>query len=432
MSSSQALLFSTLNKHRIDGGHALFAFALVVCTFFGAGCKEQISGIGGPFFSDKITEKTLTLIDSNTVKFANYVQPIVQSSVHSYNVNAFGTTLFLGKVTDAGASENVQAWSLLRFQFLSSDTLANVDSVRLQLRLINYRYGDLTNTHLDFSVYAETNQRVNDSTKSLTMADLSPSPLGTFVGDIMSDSTNTIYVKLDTSLYKHLDLTTAAFVLVPNAMSNVRGFGSSENSGFQPQMEYNVHQAATSDLVTTRPVVFDFPLVLDASVAPAGEFSLRGSLSRREFVRVDVNRLNTPADSISQFSTVNSAVLSLRLDRALTRHSDNSGDTAGPVVVQLFAPLTADSTAIVVSNGTVDPVDPTLYHFQIRTMVEQWLRDSTKNFGFELRSGYVLRTFGTRLDAVDDVTLNRWTFYGADATDPAKRPVLVLTYSILK
>lgn len=434
MPSSQTSAFS-LDQIGGARSRAPRFHAIVLMILFGigvGGCKEAISNIGGPFFPDKITQKSITVTDSSILKFSNYVQPVVQSPVHTYNINAFGTTLFVGKVSDPAASENMQVWSLLRFQSIATDTLSNVDSVRLQLRLISYRYGDLTSTHVDVSVYAETKQKVNDSTTSLSMSDLSPTPLGSYVGDISSDSTPTIFIKLDTAQFKKLDLTTVAFVVVPNAMTNVRGFGASENGtgGFPPQLEYNVH--GTSELVTTRPAVFDFHLVQEASVIPAGEFSLRGSASRRENVQIAIAKLNTQADSISQFSTVNSAMLVLKLDPALTRHSENSADTVGPAIVQLFATASDDSLATLVSYGTRDPVDPTIYRFEIRTMVEEWLRTPTKNFGFEVRPGYVIRTFGTRIDAVDDFTLNRWTFYGSDAADISKRPSLVLTYSILK
>jgi hypothetical protein len=407
---------------------------LVLGSLAVAGCKESISNIGGPFFPDKISQKTLTLSDTNVLKLSNFVRTTVQSPVHSYNVNSFGTTLFVGKVKDAAASEDLQVWSLLRFQSITADTLANVDSIRLQLRLIAYRYGDPSSTHVDVSVYAETKQKVNDSTSSLLLSDLNPTPLGSFVGDISSDSTPTISIKLDTALYKKLDLSTVAFVVVPNTMTTVRGFGASETgtTGFAPSMEYNVHQPSASELVTTRPAVFDYHLVQDASTVPSGEFSLRGSASRRELVAVALSTLNNASDSISGFSTVNSAVLVLKLDPARTRHSANAGDTLGPAIVQLYAPSSSDSLGLLVAYGTADRADPTIYRFQIRTLIEQWLRFPDKNFGFEVRAGYVLRGFGTRLDTVDDFTLNRFTFFGSDATDTTKRPSLILTYSILK
>jgi hypothetical protein len=419
---------------------------LLVAGSFLASCKEQITDLGSAYFPDKIVLDSATVTDTTILSLSNFVFSTVKSLGTTFQVNTAGTSMFIGAVNDGPSGEVVQSWGLFRFTPITGDSLNHLDSVRLLLRLIPYNYGpDTNNTLVSLSVYAEMKGKVSDSTTSLTINDLGPL-VGTFSQNLTIDSSPVVAIKLDTAFFAHQDLTVAAFVVIPTPSANtttpmntIRGFATTATTtaGFAPLLEYDIHSPDSA--VSYHTTTVDFHLVLDLSSPPLGppqgEFSLRGSLSRRELVNINLTKLKGTRDSLGQFSTVNSAQLVLHLDPQRTRHSASVTDTTGPAVMQLTASVASDSTPIFVVYGTHDVNDPTIYRFQVRGLLETWLRDSTKNFGFMLGAGDVARTFGTistHSDAVDDYTINRWTFYNATAADPKKRPSLSLTFSILK
>jgi hypothetical protein len=426
----------SIARSRKPGSIALLALLLVAGSFLSS-CKEQITDLGSAYFPDKIVVDSSTVTDTTILSLSNFVFSSVNSLGTTYQVNTAGTSMFIGAVNDPSSNEVVQSWGLFRFTPITGDSLNHLDSVRLLLRLVPFNYGPDTNNNLvSLSVYAEMHGRVSDSTTSISMSDLGPL-VGTFSQNLTIDSSPVVAIKLDPTFFANQDLTVAAFVVIPTpgTMNTIRGFATtaSTTAGFAPLLEYDIHSPDST--VSYHPTTVDYHLVLDQSTAPAGEFSLRGSLSRRELVNINIPKLNATADSVKQFSTVNSAQLVLHLDPQRTRHSASVTDTTGPAIMQLTATLASDSTPVFVVYGTHDVNDPTIYRFQVRTVFEAWLRDSTKNFGFMLGAGDVARTFGVispHSDAVDDYSVNRWTFYSASATDPKKRPSLSLTFSILK
>ncbi len=412
---------------RFAGIFALSLFALFAITL--SSCKEETSLIGAQYFSDTITVRTVTVKDSSFFGFANYSFSTVTTAAQTFNANYASSSIFIGKVSDA--NENAESWGVFKFVVLGLDSLAHVDSAQLQLKLLPYRFGDIGNTHIEFTVYPETGGKIDNATTTLATTDLGATPLGHFVGDLPSDSSITITINLDTAQLKKYDPLKLALVVVPGAMTNVRAVGTSEvaTAGFAPQLLYTVDYSGTITEVS-HPAYLDYHLFNDKSAALPGEFTIRGSANRRESVSINLANLNKTIDSIGKYTTVNNAFLVLKIDSLHSRHSDNVSDTLGPSVIQLRAAnATLDSTGVLVSYGTRDPSDPSLYKFQIRRMIELWQRDPTQNFGFELRTGDIIRGFLGYSVSVEDYTLNRWTFYGIDAADPNNRPKLVLTYS---
>ncbi|HWF44486.1 MAG TPA: hypothetical protein VG537_07585 [Candidatus Kapabacteria bacterium] len=428
-------------KHAIAFGALLAATALI-------GCKDQVSSIGSAYFPDTVQFQTSVRTDTGFMHFHPVSQPVVTASGQVFNITEASPLMMVGASNDA--HEQLESWGLFRFSPISNDpanadTLNHVVGVRLLLKDIPYKYGtDTTNNHIDFQVFFEnkgTNSKISDSTTQLSKSDLSAMPVGSFVGDFIDSTDKVLAIPLDSAtIIPQLSATSLAFVIAPGpTMTNVRGFGTSEygvtDVNAVPLIEYTLRYGDTT-LITYRSPVLDLHVVKDASVIPAHEFTLRGGLGLRDSIYFNLLRTGDSA-LLDQFSTINNAELVLHADLNYTRHSNISTDTLGPDIVQITNVLTAgtsvDST-VFWGNGSFNPTDMTV-RFQLRGLFEYWLRNQspTQNFGMELRSGYSGRTFtaGTGTIAVEDNTLNRWTFYGQDYPDSTKRPQLILSYSKL-
>ena len=394
------------------------------------GCQDKISSIGSAYFPDTVQFQTSVRNDTGFMRHTTVSQPVVVAGGRTFNLTWASPLIAIGRVADA--QEQLESWGLLRFSSITPDTLGHTIGLRLLLRGIPFKYGDTTNSHIDFQVYYENKgslSKITDSTTLLSKSDLSANAVGTFVGDFLDSTDNLLAIPLDSSIIPQLSATSIAFVVTPGpTMVNVRGFGTSDNADLTsfPELEYTVKYGDSTTIIYRTPVL-DFHLVHDGSTTPPHEFTLRGSLGVRDSIYLNLNR---PADTaqLTQFSTINNAVLILHLDLNNSRRSNLTADTAGPDIVQLTN--LGDST-VFWGNGYHDAADPSLYRFQVRSLIEDWLRNPTQNLGFELRAGYSGRTFITTSVAVEDNTLNRWTFYGPDYPDPTKRPQLILSYSKL-
>ena len=397
------------------------------------GCKDETSTIGSAYFPDTVQFQTSIRSDTGFIKLTSIARPVVTVSGQPFNITWASPMMIVGRVADA--NEQLESWGLLQFSPVNSDdTLAHTVGVRLLLKDVPYKYGDTTNSHIDFQVYFEnkgSNSKISDSTTQLSKSDLSANPVGTFAGDFLDVKDSILAIPLDSAtIMPQLSAASLRFIVTPGpTMTNARGFGTTENTADVnsiPELEYTVKYGDTTTIIYRTPVL-DFHLVHDMSVTPPHEFTLRGSLGVRDSIYLNLTRLS---DSLNTFTTVNNAVLVLHVDPNNTRRSNNVADTAGPNIVQNTA--ISDST-VFEGNGYRDPSDPTIYRFQVRALLEYWLRNPTLNFGFELWSGYSFRTFITNTNAVavEDNTLNRWTFYGQDYPDSTKRPQIVLSYSKL-
>jgi len=346
------------------------------------------------------------------------------------------TMMIIGKV--ATGNENLESWGVLQFPPLGSqDSINRIVGIRLLLKNIPYKYGDTTSSHIDFQVFeAPPGNKITYSTIQIAASDYTVTPIGTIKQDGFTDSTDRVLaIPIDTAIKKDLLATSFIFLVAPTSgMVNARGFGTSENTGDAnsiPQLEYTIDTGQVGNIgpmVVYRTPVLDMHVIKDQTVTPPHEFTLRGGTGLRELV---FDSLMRPTDSaqLNAFSTINNAVLVLKLDASNSAHSNLAVDTSGPLVLKLTNVV--DTGAVLWTQGYHDASDPTILRFQLRTLIEFWLRNPTQNFGLELRAGYVPRVFAGAVIGVEDNTINRWTFYGQDYPDSTKRPQLVLSYSKL-
>jgi hypothetical protein len=297
-----------------------------------------------------------------------------------------------------------------------------------------YQYGNASDQNVDFSVYTEALNKVNDSTATLAVGDLGQ-VVGTFRGTVASDSFLTANIPLDVSIMNaNLRTASLALVIVPNpGMNTIRAFASNENGDntFSPQLKFSVKGAADTTAKIWYPSL-DFHLVISDKAAPAGEFLLRGSYASRERIVINIRNIRNGLQ-LNPFVTINSALLQVRSDHVLHTNSNVPVDTVGPALASIPNTSVGDSGHSFFDYGSHSVVDPDLYSYQIRSLIEHALRVGDDSLVLEIRSGFAYRTISGSSVDVEDYNINRWVLYGMDYTaDLAKRPKLVITYSYLR
>jgi hypothetical protein len=426
-------------------------FLVIASSFAMAGCGDRISTLGSAYYADTVGFHTIIRMDTGFMQFRDTLRPFVTYLGLDYNLTNYSPLMIIGKVlpnNPGGSNENLESWGLMKFNPISSDSIGMILSVRLLLKDLNYMYGDVSNSIENFQVWNETNYKVTDSTNPLTnpltIGDLSSSPVGS-IDTIFNDTADDVLIiplpGINSTNFSNLSVPSFAFVVTPNqskatpVMTNARAFGTTDN-GVNDLNSVEELQIALNngDTIYEGPTL-DEHYVIDnsASLKNQNEFTLRGGTGAREHISFNLTR---PGDTakLTQFTTVNNADLVLHLDQANSRQSDLSIDTSGPAIVQITG--VGDTACALIGFGYRDTsnMSDIRVHFQIRGLIEDWLRSPVNNFGLELRSGFVTRLIpgsgGVNI-GVEDNTLNRWTFYGQNYSDATKHPQLILTYSNL-
>ena len=409
-----------------------YAFLFLAAAFTAAsvaGCKDNISTLGAQYYTDTVGIHTSVRNDTGFFHFTDTVHPAVTFNGVTVALTDSTPAMIIGRV--ALGNDALESWGLIQFPSLTDSVAKMVSGIQLILKNEKFEYGDTTNTNVSFRVWT-TYKTVADSTTQISQSDLSAAAVGSIDTVFPNDSDNALPIALDTSAVKPV-LTESfnAFVITPGTtMTNARRFGTIHNwvdSNSIPKLELILNNG---DTILEEPTL-DFHLVHDMSITPPGEFSIRGSTGQREHITFNLMR---PSDSahLDQFTSVNDALLVLHVDPANSRRSNIPADTFPPFAIKVG---TTDATDSVYAIGTKDPHDSTIYNFQIRGLVEQWLRYPSQNLGLELRVDFAQRNFGpsasSQLIGVEDNTINRWTFYGPNYSDTTKRPSLILSYSKL-
>lgn len=406
----------------------LFLAAALTATIV-AGCKDNISTLGAQYFTDTVGIHTTVRNDTGFFHFTDSIHPAVSFNGVSVALTDSTPAMIIGRV--ASGNDNLESWGLIQFPSLTDSLAHMVTGIQLVLKDERSEYGDTTNSNVSFRVWT-TYKTVFDSTTQLSQSQLSASPVGSIDTVFPDDSDAALPIMLDTALVKPV-LTEAfnAFVITPGlTMTNTRKFGTIHNWADSNSIPKLALLLNNGDTLYEKPTL-DFHLVHDMSITPVGEFSLRGSTGQREKITFN---LASPTDSahLDQFTSINDATLLLHFDPAYRTHSNKAGDVLAPFLVKLG---TTDVTDTLETIGVIDTAHSTC-SFQIRNLVEQWLRYPSQNLGLELRVDFAQRNFAAttsspQLIGVEDNTINRWTFYGPNYSDSTKRPSLILSYSKL-
>jgi hypothetical protein len=375
----------------------LFLPLLLLVTLGLNACEDEVSNIGGPYFSDTIgitTDSFDISAATQGMAVSSYSLPAIPTSKLTYNGTAGSGTLFLGKA-ESGALE---AWPVLKFPVLQNDTMDRVTSVRLLLKVIPYLHGEQTSLTEDFKVYVEGSGKVVESTISLAQSDLSANPFATFNGAVVDSSMIELNLTLDTAIKTQLRAPSTSLVIVPGAMTNVRAFGSSDidDSKFHPRLEFT-YMDGTTEKKTYRTPSLDMTIVKRVNDHTADQLFIAGGTNDRVLFSVKPDSLK-----VDRFASINTATLRLKLDPSRSSLGQNVRDSLGPAVVFKGSSSQSDTAITLFAYGVKSKTDPNVYEFQLRDVIETWLDNPASNFGFELRAGYAARSVGGNVIYTED------------------------------
>jgi hypothetical protein len=404
-------------------------FLVTACGILFSSCTEKISGVGSGYLRDTITSGINAFSDSSALSFRPVTKRTVSILGRTFAINTAASALFFGKVQ----SEGVESWAAMKIPILPPDTIGQILTDTLILRIrFGFHYGDPADGNIDFSVWTESNNIVNDSTSTLTQLNL-VKVVGSYHGTVTADTVS-ISIGLDTSTLNPLLRTASlALVLVPNtSMNTIRAFASNENGDitFAPHLKFSIKGVNDTTTIIRYPTN-DFHIVMSDNPSPGGEFLLRGSYASREKIVINIKNIRNQLQ-LNPFTTINSALLEVRSDSKLHTTSSIPVDTTGPSLAYIPNTSVADSGHTFVAYGVHGATDVDLYSFQVQSLVEHALRVGDDSLVLELRAGFALRTIAGSTVDVEDYNVNKWIMYGMDYADKTKRPKLVITYSYLR
>lgn len=403
-------------------------FFLLSGLFLLTSCEEKLSGIGYDLLRDTVSVQTTTLGDSGVIGSSAYDKKDVNALGIPFAANYGSPRMFIGKVP----SENLESWIVLKAPLLP-DTVGYVSEIKLHVPMGSaYLYGDPADDSVRFEVYMETQGKITDSTKTISLGELTPLPVGYANVRVAKDSVSKITIVLDSSrVNPFVHTTSLAFVLVPDAAAkSIRSFSSSENEDvlLRPSIQYTTIKNGDTTEKYYDPK-FDFHLVTDNTPVSAGIFTIRGSVVKRNRFTLDITSIKQKL-ALDPFTTFNNGLLQLHLVPGSFSSSYLPVDEESPILLEITS-QTTDSAVFLVSEGLIDESNSEIYNFQIRGVIERALRNGLDSVVLELRSGYAQRSFTGVSLLIEDYHLSKWSFYDVTASDPTKRPVLVLTYSYL-
>jgi hypothetical protein len=331
-----------------------------------------------------------------------------------------------GVVNLTGRTGNFQAYSLIQFfpsSFPARDTI-NVQEARLRLRAITW-YGSRS-ANFSFTVYriARSWSSSTVTWDSLQAGFYDSQPRGVYSVTATSDTFD-MTLNLDTAMVREWFKTSTSttdtkygIILVPDGSTTdcARGaysFNSGDTANWSPQLTVIATNTAGTTRDTTVFTSGQDTFVGTDEFAPADPslFPLHAGVNYRSGVRFDLS-------GIPRGSILNKAELVLHQDPATSRLSPFTADTLiSPHFLYSDTSLTSNfSTEDQAMHGRQVPGNPTVFTFDIRKIVQAWLRGP--NYGALLRF--------TSADEFSSAELI--TFFGA-AADSSRRPSLRIIYS---
>ena len=368
--------------------------------------------------ADDPTSLGLKFLPSNETTgvriFDSYLDTMAMLSYNvKYRVNTYYSTFLI-----TGQSGTYSSKALIKFNNFPTDLAgATVNSAVLKLKYRNYYFPVSMQDSLgqiSFDIYRVI-QNINyqgvtlDSVNASTFGTVSQ---GTFTGSPTADSQQ-VNITLNNSIAKdwleyaaNSNYTPANYgiVLSPNASSNVlKGFYSSVNSSdLVPAVTIIYTLNGTTDTLSNNSSETLF--LADANlIPPAGEFYIQAGISYNRVLRFDMSKI--PGDA-----TINDVQLYLYLD------SSNSKLTS-ETIYGLNAAYVSDSAAVTNEGYNFHTIgSKSVFMFRIITPFQRWLRGET-NYGIIINPSN------------QNQNLDLFAFYDINASNPNKRPKVVIFYT---
>ena len=432
----------TLTTQRLRLPLAIIALVLVASA---PGCNDAPTTIGSDYLPENVEFRNLTLGPGNFSVTSGI-------STLSNNSSEGGTGVLVGRAPDGSVAHGLLAFTTSS-TVLTGSAAQPVTAASLALRSYGYIYGDTAAKSTSFDVVVldgTMSQNAQFSPPLVTAIESAPT-LGTFTGAV--PKTGAINVTLDAAstqafLRSYLQFDTVNGVprttvlkhLALRARSDagsVAGFIGVTFLGLADSMKPTLNVTAGTNSVQLRSEVASWIGSLPLAPGP-GKFMVAGGAPIRSHLRIRLDSLPTNA-------VIHKAELLLHVDTANSR-----GGTMG-IPTYFVAFLSDDSTAasttfrtgsasFIVGNRLVADT----LHFSdvvsfptIGPVITTWAR--SRRAGDTVKrllpnNGLILalnRNTSNNADQ-ESASLDRVVFFGPDAADPALRPSLKITYSILR
>ncbi|MBN8584539.1 MAG: DNRLRE domain-containing protein [Ignavibacteria bacterium] len=392
---------------------ALYSLLTIVSlSLYTIGCADDPSSLGLNFIPPGET--------TGVRIFDSYIDTMPITSInHRFYVNTSASkNLMVGK------SGNFESKGLVKFgDFGDTRDSATVVSAKMYLKYKNYYFPNTVSDSLGqigFDVY-----KINDSLnfETITYDSVNTNTFGTvsqgsYTGTPTAD-TQEVEITLNPAMVKdwleyaadpNYSVKNNGIVLSPNgSSSSIKGFYSTNNdAAVEPKLVVIYTKNNDTDTLTT--TTSATITLTNASFAPSTEtFSLQAGVSFVQQMSFDISRL-------PQTATINDVQLYLSLDSLSSNFSTQSNFTILGQFINDSAGLKTDLFAF---NGS--PAGNGMYMMRLvsagaSSPFARWL-SGTANYGLLLFAGN------------QTVNLDRYVFYKESASDPSKRPRVVIKYT---
>lgn len=423
---------------KINKLHIIYNLLLIIISFFVISCNEEPTNIGISFLQDTVLVVTISNSNDDAIfsTDSNYVIDRATNNTGAIMV---------------GSANNIQSASFLRFDFPSGlgwITEDDIISSELLLFPLHYAMGDTSGTNtLSFDIKKIVKKWTFEDTKAQdvfndnTLYDVNS--LATWTGNIVykdeasRDSLDTISINIPKSLCVDwfskrntppTDSTpdseiTWGLALLPNAQSTVinsfKAAGNTYSTGSVMKIVYKKKLDNGNDTNITLYVNAG----IETKFVKINETFNKDDLIIQSGVKVHT-RLNFNIENIPNLASVNMAELTLTMDLDRSYWGNEGLDTV--FRLGLFPDL----------DNEFKHIDPSLicYGRRIEGTNQYVFRSAEIMLMYLLRSqagsGNLVLMNGSNEQEAN--TLNRYAFFGSNASNEEARPKLKLVYSYLQ
>lgn len=393
----------------------LSLLAVVTLSVYTIGCADEPSSLGLNFLPPGET--------TGVRIFDSYIDTMPISSNNSrFNVNTSGSTNLL-----VGKNGTYESKALLKFTDISDAyDSSTVVSAKMYLYYRNYFFPNTLSDSLGqvgFDVF-----KINDSLNfsAITYDSVNSNTFGTVSQGIYSGiptaDSQEVEISLNTSMVKdwleyaadpNYSNKNNGIVLSPNgSASSIKGFYSSSpnilSTNLYPKLEVIYTKNGNTDTFTT---VSSSYISLSSTTIPvsAETFTLQAGVSYVQQMIFDLSHIPPTA-------TINDVQLFLTMDSAASNFSNQSNFTILGQFINDSAGLKTDLFAFEGKTAGSQYYMMRLVNVGSPSPFARWLSGAA-NYGLLLFSGN------------QTVNLDRYVFYKETASDPNKRPRVIIKYT---
>jgi len=377
-------------------------------SLFSLNCADDPTSLGLKFLPKEDTTG-IRVFDSS----------IDTMQINSTNRRIYVNTYYSGNLV-VGNKGNYNSKALVKFTSIPSNyDSATVNSAVLKLKYRNYYFPRSqadSLAQISFDIFT-VNQKLNYQTitfDSVSASTFGTVPQGSYTGTPTADSQE-VNITLNTALVKNwleyaADTGYAAknygIVLSPNISSNVlKAFYSGRtDAAVRPVVQVIVTKNGDTDTLNLDNTETLF--LATTSFTPDPErFFLQAGVSFTQVMKFDLNKIPPTA-------TINDVLIYLTIDSASSLFSSQT-------IRKLAASQITDTAGMKIEGTYIaEPTASNLsqYVFRIILPFQRWLNGNT-NYGI------LIMPFN------QNVNLDMFAFYDITASDPAKRPRVVIKYT---